>query len=81
MTTRVSPSAERPAVRAKGTVSPSESPIVASEIIRGSMRKDEFGYEVTVSGGDLSERPCTVPCDVDSKEESRESVWWFGRML
>lgn len=35
MTTFVSPNVERPAVRAKGTVKPSDSPIVASAMVRG----------------------------------------------
>lgn len=39
MTTRVLPSAESPAVRAKGTVRPSERPIVASEMTRASSLK------------------------------------------
>ena len=34
-TKRVSPSDDKPAVRANGTVNPSESPMMASEIIRG----------------------------------------------
>lgn len=34
MTTRVLPRADRPAVRAKGTVRPSERPMVASEMTR-----------------------------------------------
>ena len=36
MTTLVSPSAESPAVSAKGTVSPSERPMIASDITRAS---------------------------------------------
>ena len=36
MTTLAEPRAERPAVRAKGTVNPSERPIVALETMRGS---------------------------------------------
>lgn len=40
MTTFVLPRADRPAVRAKGTVSPSESPIMASDITRGFIRDD-----------------------------------------
>ena len=35
MTKRVSPSEERPAVRANGTVKPSERPRMASDIMRG----------------------------------------------
>ena len=34
ITIRVSPRADSPAVRAKGTVSPSERPMVASEMMR-----------------------------------------------
>ena len=37
-TTFVFPSADRPALRANGTVSPSERPRMASETIRGLMR-------------------------------------------
>jgi hypothetical protein len=39
MTTRESPSADNPAVRANGTVNPSERPIVASDMIRASTLK------------------------------------------
>ena len=39
MTTLVFPNADRPAVRAKGTVRPSDNPIVASEITRASTLK------------------------------------------
>lgn len=39
MTTLVFPSADRPAVSAKGTVRPSESPIIASEINRARDRE------------------------------------------
>jgi len=35
-TTFVSPRVDRPALRAKGTVNPSERPIMASDTIRGS---------------------------------------------
>ena len=35
ITTFVSPSVDRPAVRANGTVKPSDSPIVASAMVRG----------------------------------------------
>ena len=35
ITTFVSPNVDKPAVRAKGTVRPSDSPIVASAIVRG----------------------------------------------
>lgn len=38
-TTFVFPSAERPALSAKGTVSPSERPRMASETIRGLIRE------------------------------------------
>lgn len=38
MTTLVSPSADRPAVNAKGTVNPSDRPIVASDMNLGSKR-------------------------------------------
>lgn len=37
-TTLVFPSAERPALRANGTVKPSERPRIASDTIRGLMR-------------------------------------------
>ena len=43
MTTFVSPNAESPAVRAKGTVRPSESPMMASEITRASTWNLRFG--------------------------------------
>lgn len=42
MTTCVLPSAERPAVRANGTVSPSLKPMVASEMTRASILKRFF---------------------------------------
>lgn len=38
-TTLVSPSAERPALRANGTVRPSDKPRMASETMRGLMRE------------------------------------------
>ncbi|KIW31909.1 hypothetical protein, variant [Cladophialophora immunda] len=43
ITTLVSPRAVRPAVRANGTVSPSESPRIASETTRALMRKSQSG--------------------------------------
>ena len=49
MTTCVLPSADKPAVRAKGTVRPSERPMMASEMMRGSIR-DEGDERVEVSG-------------------------------
>ena len=45
MTMRVSPSADRPAVSANGTVKPSERPIVASEISRASIRREQLDGE------------------------------------
>jgi hypothetical protein len=42
MTILVFPKAERPAVNANGTVSPSDSPMVASEINRASILKGLF---------------------------------------
>jgi hypothetical protein len=51
MTTLVFPKADRPAVRAKGTVRPSDNPIVASEITRASTLKPflEFAFSVLES--------------------------------
>lgn len=40
MTTLAEPSVERPAVRAKGTVRPSDRPIVALETMRGSRGRE-----------------------------------------
>ena len=41
-TTLVFPNAERPALSAKGTVSPSERPKMASDTIRGLIREREL---------------------------------------
>jgi hypothetical protein len=50
-TKSVVPKAERPAVRANGTVNPSESPMVASDITRGLIlqRKDPFSFSSSLS--------------------------------
>lgn len=48
---RVSLKAERPAVRAKGTVRPSERPIVKSERTRGS----KIGFGGRLEGGEVEQ--------------------------
>ncbi len=53
-TRRVSPSEERPAVRAKGTVRPSERPRMASEIIRASMLYRRLLLGFSCAGRQLS---------------------------
>lgn len=58
MTTFVSPKADRPAVKANGTVSPSERPIVASEINLGSKRQGRSEVRVDVE----SELLCLCDC-------------------
>jgi hypothetical protein len=45
MTTRVFPRAERPAVKAKGTVRPSLSPMVASDTVRGEICGTQEGVD------------------------------------
>src|SRR5271156_457491 len=67
MTTLVFPNADRPAVRAKGTVRPSDNPIVASEITRASTLKPflEFIFSALES----------VLCDsISPFSESTEAV-------
>jgi hypothetical protein len=60
-TTFVFPSAESPALRANGTVSPSERPRIASETIRGLMRARVLLVllllAVVVDSSGLSHRP------------------------
>jgi hypothetical protein len=61
MTIRVSLRVDNPAVRAKGTVSPSESPIVASDIIRALV---ECWFDSRIM------LPDTVPVVCDSRSDS-----------
>lgn len=58
-TTFVFPSAERPALSAKGTVRPSESPRIASETIRGLIRERQLLLlaVVVVDSSGLLHRP------------------------
>lgn len=62
MTTRVFPSADRPAVRAKGTVRPSDRPMVASEMRRASILKPDWEREEE-----------TLSVDWDSRSPSAET--------
>lgn len=55
-TTLVFPNAERPALKAKGTVNPSERPRIASETIRGFMRERVL-LPLVVDSSLLTHRP------------------------
>ena len=89
MTTRVVPRAERPAERAKGTVRPSERPMVASEMRRVEEWAGGGGVgskSEAKSASGLERRGSS--CDEEEELEAREretgvpvsrSVW--GRVL
>ena len=66
MTTLALPRAERPAERAKGTVSPSESPMVASDMMRVSKREG--------AGGSLSSKMPSLERRGSSCGESEEEL-------
>lgn len=73
MTNLVSPRAVNPAVRAKGTVRPSESPSMASETILASSLNDQFD-QVRLRASPLSDVklgvscPAFEPCSVDVRD-------------
>ncbi|KAI4134355.1 MAG: hypothetical protein LQ347_001592 [Umbilicaria vellea] len=73
MTTRVVPRAERPAERAKGTVRPSERPMVASEMRRAEewvgVRGTRSKSEVKLASG-LERRGSS--CEEEEELEARE---------
>lgn len=54
MTTRVSPSADKPAVRAKGTVKPSERPMIASLITLAPIVDRSTGASASFSSNVLA---------------------------
>jgi hypothetical protein len=77
MTTCALPNADRPAVSAKGTVNPSESPIVASEIILASILNALFCAPFS-NLPSCASKSKVLPSEIDPSA-SEECGWWLER--
>jgi hypothetical protein len=75
-TTFVSPSADNPAVNAKGTVNPSERPMTASEITRPSILKPSFSSVLISKTAFSSDSGQNGSCDSTSASKTKGIQYW-----